>query len=286
MNKIPRKFKIFSLALLFALAVWAFFIEPSGLRFNHDKLVVPAWPASCNGTTIAVLADLHVGSPYKGLSSLRKLVEKVNANKPDLILLPGDFVIQGVVGGAFVSPEDAAKVLGNLSAPMGVYAVLGNHDWWLGAKRMVEALTSNDITVLEDASTRIEHKGCSFTLVGISDFWEGPHDIKKAMAQVDPKDSVLAFTHNPDVFPQLSPQVLLTIAGHTHGGQVYIPFLGRPIVPSDYGERYAIGHIEEKGKHLYVSPGVGTSIFPVRFLVPPEATVLNVSNRWDKTPRQ
>jgi len=278
MKKIPSKYKIFSLLLLFVLPVWAFFIEPSSLSFHHEKLVITKWPAPCNGTTIAVLADLHVGSPYKGLSSLRKLVEKVNANNPDLILLPGDFVIQGVVGGSFVPPEDAAKVLGSLKAPMGVYAVLGNHDWWLGAKRVGEALTSNGIAVLEDASVRIQYKGCSFTLVGISDFWEGPHDIEKAMSQVSPKDAVLAFTHNPDVFPQLAPQILLTIAGHTHGGQVQIPFVGRPVVPSDFGERYAIGHVEEQGKHLYVSPGVGTSIFPVRFLVPPEATVLEVGN--------
>lgn len=286
MNKIPRRYKVFSLVVLLALPIWAFFIEPSSLRFHHEKLVVPSWPESCNGTTIAVLADLHVGSPYKGLSSLRKLVERVNANKPDLILLPGDFVIQGVVGGSFVSPEDAAKVLGSLTAPMGVYAVLGNHDWWLGATRVARALSDNGIGVLEDASTLIERKDCSFTLVGISDFWEGPHDIDKAMSQVASNDAVLAFTHNPDVFPQLPPQMLLTIAGHTHGGQVHIPFWGRPVVPSDYGERYAIGHVEENGRHLYVSPGVGTSIFPVRFLVPPEATVLDISNGATQAPRQ
>ncbi len=258
------------------LAGWAFFIEPASLKNNHERVEVSSWPRACDGRVIAVLADLHVGSPFKGLDSLRVLVEKTNAVKPDLILLPGDFVIQGVVGGYFVSPEDAAKVLADLRAPMGVFAVLGNHDWWLDAKRVEQALSQNDITVLEDKSQRISADGCDLRLVGISDFWEGPHDVKQAMSEVGADESVVAFTHNPDIFPELPEGINLTVAGHTHGGQVYIPGVGRPIVPSKYGERYAIGHIVEDGKHLYVSSGVGTSILPVRFLVPPEVTVLEV----------
>ena len=122
----------------------------------------------------------------------------------------------------------------------------------------------------------IAKQACRFWLVGISDFWEGPHDIEKALSRTTAQDHLLAFTHNPDVFPALPTRIALTIAGHTHGGQVYLPGLGRPIVPSQYGERYAIGHIVENGKHLYVSSGVGTSIIPVRFLVPPEVTILEV----------
>jgi predicted MPP superfamily phosphohydrolase len=85
---------------------------------------------------------------------------------------------------------------------------------------------------------------------------------------------VVAFTHNPDLFPDVPARVALTIAGHTHGGQVFLPWLGRPVVPSRYGERYAIGHVVENGRHLFVSPGLGTSIVPVRFRVPPEVSVL------------
>ncbi|MFW2440596.1 MAG: hypothetical protein ACN4GR_14660 [Arenicellales bacterium] len=102
--------------------------------------------------------------------------------------------------------------------------------------------------------------------------------MKQAMSIIEPTDNALAFTHNPDVFPEIPVNIMLTIAGHTHGGQVYIPGIGRPIVPSQYGERYAIGHIVEKGKHLYVSSGIGTSIIPVRFMVPPEVTILRVTN--------
>lgn len=262
--------------ILAMLAVWAFVIEPASFRLRQEVLVVPAWPDGCDGMRIAVLADLHVGSPYKGLDSLRDLVRDVNRASPDLVLLPGDFVIQGVVGGSFVAPEAAAEVLGRLRAPLGVFAVLGNHDWWLDADRVAGALSGHGITMMEDRSTRIGTSGCHVTLVGISDYWEGPHDIDQALAGVGDRDTVLAFTHNPDVFLELPPHIALTIAGHTHGGQVHIPFIGRPVVPSKYGDRFAIGHIVERGRHLYVSPGVGTSILPVRFLVPPEVTVLEV----------
>ncbi|WP_444908169.1 metallophosphoesterase [Microbulbifer sp. SSSA008] len=265
---------LFCIGLL--LAVWAFIIEPASFRINEDDIVVDAWPKECNGLRVAILADLHVGSPYKGRKSLQNLVEAVNKSQPDLILLPGDFVIQGVVGGKFVPPEDAAGILKELKAPMGVFAVLGNHDWWLDAARVEQSLESQGISVLEDKSVSLVSSECKLRLVGISDFWEGPHDVKKAMQGIDEGETVLAFTHNPDIFPKLPAELSLTIAGHTHGGQVYLPFIGRPIVPSSYGQRFAIGHIVEGDKHLYVSPGVGTSILPVRFLVPPEVTVLSI----------
>ncbi|WP_444933338.1 metallophosphoesterase [Microbulbifer sp. JTAC008] len=265
---------LFCIGLL--LAVWAFIVEPASFRINEDDIVVDTWPKECNGLRVAILADLHVGSPYKGRKSLQNLVEAVNKSQPDLILLPGDFVIQGVVGGKFVPPEDAAGILKELKAPMGVFAVLGNHDWWLDAARVEQSLESQGISVLEDKSVSLVSIECKLRLVGISDFWEGPHDVKKAMQGIDEGETVLAFTHNPDIFPELPAELSLTIAGHTHGGQVYLPFIGRPIVPSSYGQRFAIGHIVEGDKHLYVSPGVGTSILPVRFLVPPEVTVLSI----------
>ncbi|WP_020415392.1 metallophosphoesterase [Microbulbifer variabilis] len=260
------------------ISIWAFFAEPNSFRIREQTITIDSWPEACNNKKVAILADLHVGSPYKGVDSLRWLVDEVNASLPDLILLPGDFVIQGVAGGSFVSPEEVAEILEELKAPMGVFAVLGNHDWWLDAKRVEKAFADRGITVLEDRSAKLNSGACKLRLVGLSDFWEGPHDIAQAMDGIDTAESILAFTHNPDIFPELPKQISLTIAGHTHGGQVYLPFIGRPIVPSRYGQRYAIGHIEEGGKNLYVSPGVGTSILPVRFLVPPEVTLLAISS--------
>lgn len=175
-----------------------------------------------------------------------------------------------------MSPEDSARELGKLSAPAGVFAVLGNHDWWLSAPRVRTALESNGITVLEDVSVEIVRSDCRFWLAGVSDFWEGSHDVEAALSKVPTNDHTVLFTHNPDLFPTIPSRVSLTIAGHTHGGQVYIPGVGRPVVRSKFGERFAIGHIVEDGRHLFVSSGVGTSIIPVRFLVPPEVSVITL----------
>jgi predicted MPP superfamily phosphohydrolase len=264
------------------LGVWAFWIEPASLHVSEQRLSVPDWPGDCNGLRIAVLADLHTGSPYNGLHQLREIVQRTNAVGADLILLPGDFIIHGVIGGEFQPPERVAEILRELRAPAGVYAVLGNHDRILGAERVEAALTAQGIPVLEDKGVELKYGiagfVCRINLVGVSDFWEGPHDVAKALASVSQSIPSLVFTHNPDLFPQIPAEVVLTIAGHTHGGQVHLPGIGRPVVPSQYGERYAVGHIEEAGRHMYVSSGVGTSIMPVRFLVPPEITLLELFN--------
>jgi predicted MPP superfamily phosphohydrolase len=265
-----------ALLTILALGIWAFVFEPAFLTTRKHSLLIPHWSAEHAGLRVAVLADLHVGSPYNGIPKLHEIVDLTNSLKPDLIVIPGDFVIQGVLGGTFVAPEEAAAVLARLSAPLGVWACLGNHDWWLGAPRVVAALEKRKIGVLEDKAVRIDRGGAHFWLVGISDFRQGPHDVRKAMGQVTDDAPVLMFTHNPDVFPSLSNRFSLLIAGHTHGGQVHLPLLGRPIVPSEYGQRFAHGHVVEGGRHLFVGPGLGTSILPVRFGVPPEVTLLEL----------
>jgi len=258
------------------VALWAFVFEPASLIARQHELPIPYWSADLAGLRVAVLADLHVGSPFNGIAKLDKVVELTNSLKPDLIVIPGDFVIQGVLGGSFVAPEEAAAVLARLSAPLGVWACLGNHDWWLDARRVSTALEKNKIAVLEDRAVRIQRGRAHFWLVGISDFWEGPHDVRKALGQVSDDAPIILFTHNPDVFPTISERFSLLIAGHTHGGQVYLPLLGRPIVPSKYGQRFAYGHVVEYGRHMFISPGLGTSILPVRFRVPPEVTLLKL----------
>ena len=137
-------------------------------------------------------------------------------------------------------------------------------------------MTSVGIKVLENDAVRLERDGRHIWLLGIADAWTRKPDFSKALAEVTDDAPVMAFTHNPDIFPNAPQRVLLMLAGHTHGGQVNLPFVGRLVVPSKYNQRYAIRHVIENGRHLYVSPGVGTSIFPVRFRVPPEITVLDL----------
>lgn len=223
----------------------------------------------------AVLSDLHVGSPYYGESRLPDIVARTNATRPDVIFLLGDFVTLGVIGGHRVPPERVARGLAGLRARYGVFAVLGNHD--RPRRRVSAALTGVGIRDLEDTAVAVLTATGRVWVVGISDFWTARHDVGHALAAVRDSSPVIAITHNPDVFPQIPSRVALTLAGHTHGGQVRLPLLGAPIVPSDYGQRFAAGHIVEGGRHLFVSTGLGTSDLPVRFGVPPTIFLLTIT---------
>jgi uncharacterized protein len=270
MKTFLRRAAVAILAAALFLALWAFWWEPRRLVVRESTIVLPCWRGK--PIRVAVASDLHIGSPYTGVEKLERLVREINARRPDAVLLLGDFVIQDVVGGSFVPPETIAERLSALRAPLGTYAVLGNHDWWLDAPRVERAFRSAGIVMLEDDAVPLN----GFWLVGISDFMEGKHDVGRALRAVNDDRPAIAITHNPDVFPGIPNRVCLTLAGHTHGGQVAIPLVGRPIVPSRYGERYALGHIHEHGRQLFVTAGVGTSIIPVRFRVPPELVILEI----------
>lgn len=260
--------------LVTALCAWGFWFEPRRLVIREVALTLPGWPPGNNGFRIAVLTDLHVGSPHHGVRKLRRITARVNALHPDAVLILGDLVIQGVVGGRFVPPEAVAVELRVIRSRYGTFAVLGNHDWWLDAERVAAAVSTAGITLLEDTAHELHIAGGGFWLAGVSDYWEGRHDVAAALRRVPSGAAVIVFTHNPDIFPEVPARVALTVAGHTHGGQVKLPLLGPPVVPSRFGRRYAAGHVVEDGRHLFVSTGTGTSILPVRFRVPPEIVVL------------
>lgn len=259
------------------LAMYALFIEPNRLVLRETTITLPTWPEEFKGIRIAVFSDLHAGSPHITLDKIRRVIEMTNAAQPDVILLPGDFVIQNVMGGKFIEPEEFTAELKKLTARKGVFATLGNHDWWYNAPRVKQALEKAGIRVLENQVEKIERGGKTIWLAGFADLWEGNPKVADTLNQITDNAPVIAFTHNPDLFPAIPSRVALTIAGHSHGGQVVLPLIGRPIVPSKFGQRYAIGHIVEDGRHLFVTSGIGTSIFPVRFGVPPEVSLLTIN---------
>lgn len=256
------------------LALQAFWIEPSSLITTKTNIRMQHWPKQCSGLKVVVLADLHVGSPFNGLSNLKKVVRLTNQINADIILLAGDYVIHKVIGGKFVRPELIARELKHLKAKLGVFAVLGNHDWWHSANQIKKAMTNEGISLLENNSIKLTKNNCDFWLAGISDYWGGHYDINRALKNIPETAPIIAFTHNPDIFYELPPRIVITFAGHTHGGQVKLPLLGRTIVPSRYDDKFAIGHIEEYGRNMFVSSGIGTSILPVRFGVPPEISII------------
>jgi predicted MPP superfamily phosphohydrolase len=160
-----------------------------------------------------------------------------------------------------------------LAAPRGVLAVLGNHDWYAGARRISDALEDVGVTVLEDSAIPV---GDGLWVAGAGDYRIRGARVGRALMPVPEDAPAILLSHDPDAFPHVPERVALTLAGHTHGGQVGIPLLRRPFIPSHYGERYLRGHIVEDGRHLYVSSGLGTSGAPVRFLTPPEVVSLTL----------
>lgn len=267
---------------------YAFAIEPRfRLSVARYDLALPAWPADRPPLKVAALSDIHVCKPWMSAGRVRAIARAARALEPDLVVLLGD-IPAGVRPrwrtGTVPMPQ-WSMALSSLAAPLGVYSVLGNHDWWHDAEEVRTGLRRAGIQVLENDAVRIARGGHRFWLAGLGDQlaihvrgarYRGLDDLPGTLKQVEDDDPVILLAHEPDIFVKVPDRVALTLAGHTHGGQVFIPFLGRPVVPSRYGQRFAYGHVVEQGRHLVVSGGLGCSIMPVRFLVPPEITFLTI----------
>lgn len=261
------------------------------MRFRVRRWRIRRADWSAPPLRIAVISDLHVGEPYVGLRRVRKIVQRANAVDADLLLLLGDFAAGHRFITAPVRIAELAPVLGELRARHGVYAVLGNHDWWDdrtaqarggGPNLYAVALEQEGIPVLSNQAVKLEQAG--IWLAGLEDQlalvrgggrFDGLDDLPATLAQVTDEAPVVLMAHEPDIFPQVPGRVALTLSGHTHGGQVRL-FGWSPVVPSRFGNRFAYGHVREEGRDLVVSGGVGCSIMPVRFGVVPEITVIEI----------
>lgn len=252
------------------LLFWVFAIEPKML----DTRQYTVEDNALAGLNVVYITDLHVGPKQK--ERLQEVVRHANALKPDLILLGGDYV-KGRHDKTTLAIEVVAEELGKLQAPLGVYTVLGNHDMWYGQQRVIDAFEKNGIPVLENKNVLLQKGDMVFYLAGVQDLWEGKPDIAKALQGVT--GPVLLLSHNPDLFPKVPENVSLTLAGHTHGGQVVFPFIGALFIPAK--REYASGRIVEGNKTMLVSTGIGTSILPVRFNCVPE--VVNIQFVEKKT---
>jgi len=280
--RLRRLFRISLLVILLsggACAIWGFFIEPNRLVVNHDAITIDSWPKELSGLRIAMIGDVHTDTHYINEAKLQKIVDLTNAQNPDVIVLLGDYMQGGRNNPNHVEPEVTARYLKNLKAPLGVYAILGNHDWWYNGEKVRHALETEGIPVLDDEVKELNWRGESFWLAGLADLWTRPQHVTATIDKAPAGSTIIALTHNPDVFPTVPQTVPLLLAAHTHGGQVNIPFVGTPIVPSRFGSKYTAGHIFENGHHMYVTTGIGTSIMRVRFRVPPEIVILTVNSK-------
>jgi predicted MPP superfamily phosphohydrolase len=247
---------------------------------KDQSLVLPAWPAALAGLRVAVVADIHAGGPQVDRERLDEIVERVNEQQVDLVALLGDYIDPAVALGEWIEPETIAAKLAGMHARLGTVAVLGNHDWAHTGARMGSALRDAGITLLENDVVHVAADPTAaadgFWVAGLGDLDKRIADLDGTLAKVPDGEPVLLLSHNPDVFPRVPAHVALTLSGHTHGAQVDIPLIRDKTTPSRYGAHYTSGHIEEGGRHLYVSDGIGTSRFPIRFRAKPEIAVIEL----------
>jgi uncharacterized protein len=258
-----------------AVAWRALWQEPRSERIRElDLDLGDRWTAALDGLRVALVSDLHSGAPHVDGPRIERLVAEVNAHAPDLVLLLGDYIDPKVRFGSRVAPETVAARLGALRAPLGVVAVMGNHDWENAGPQMRGALRAAGIPVLENDAMEARD---GLWIAGVDETRFREPNIERALRDVPDGAPTILLSHDPDLFPQVPDRVALTVSGHLHGGQVGVPLIRRPFIPSRYGERYARGHVVEGGRHLYVTAGFGTTGWPVRLFAPPEVVILRLS---------
>ena len=240
------------------------------IEITRHEVSVPKLPASFDGYRIAFLTDTHVAS-FMRRNFYREVVKQVNAFDPDLVLLGGDFVTW-----ERHIPLMAEVLLTDLAARDGVYAVLGNHDYWANANAVTEAMTARGVQFIVNRSVTLRRGNDSVALLGIDEVYRGEPDLDAAFANVDPTGACLGLSHHPDIVDLLEGRKLdLLVCGHTHGGQIRFPFFGSVVVPSKHEARYAAGFQRVGNVLMYVSRGIG-AIPPVRILCRPEVATFTL----------
>ncbi|WP_136658805.1 metallophosphoesterase [Nitratireductor sp. XY-223] len=241
------------------------------------------------GLRVVALADLHACRLWMTRARIGAIVEQANALKPDLVVLLGDYVsgMERLGRWTDLPMTDWSEALSGLSAPLGTFAVLGNHDCWRGGADVRRHLEEAGIAVLQNMAVKLRTTaGARFWLAGLGSQraeklgrkrFRGEDDLAGTLTHVrGDTEPVVLLAHEPDVFPEIPDRIDVMLSGHTHGGQVRFPYLGPPYVPSRHGRRYAYGHFTERSRHLIVSGGLGCSGLPLRFGMPPEIVVVEV----------
>ncbi len=257
--------------------LYAFCYEPSRVVVTHRRIALRNWPRELNGFKVAVLADLHQRNTPAELARTRRIVELTNRENPDLVLLLGDFM-----GERFdrnkdnADPAVVAGLLQSLRSKYGVYAILGNHDHWIDGPAVREALEKTGVKVLENESAELSAGNAKIILLGLPDRMTR-HDTLK-LDNLPPPDGapVIALSHSPDYFEELALPYPLMLSGHTHGGQVRLPWIGALLLPSQYGRKYSAQYHRTGDRQLFITHGLGTSIIRVRFFCPPEIAILTL----------
>lgn len=289
-----RKYLLLSAIGIFILAslFYSFVIEPRRLVVTEHTIEIEKLDPALDGLKIVAISDLHCGSNAVNAEKLRDLLALANGQNPDIVVLLGDFVSEYEGGTKLRMPlDEMTQNIRGLKARYGVFAVMGNHDDWYDSELVKNAVQAAGYRILDDEIATLDINNTKLRLLGLRDHlrinsWKAFSEQTRHLIDTDGgSGDIIVLEHSPDVLPMItgelsiSPDTRLMLAGHTHGGQVWLPILGRPIIPSSYGQKYAYGHIRDQGLDMFVTSGVGTSILPFRFLVPPEIAVITLKRK-------
>ena len=254
-------------------ALDALVVEPRWTAVERVTVPVPGLAPSLDGLRVVLISDTHCG-PWTRPAYVRKAVRLANAQQPDVTLLLGDYCHRHR---SYIAP--GIRPFRRLQAKHGVFAVLGNHDHWEDAPATRRALADADIPELDSRSAIIEAGGSRLAIGGVDDLWTARQDLEATFDGVPRDVPRILMSHNPDYAEELPEgiRVDLMVSGHTHGGQVWLPLVGAPLVPSRFGQKYRAGLIEGPRCRVYVTRGLGTISPPVRFLCRPELSVLTLA---------
>ncbi len=254
-----------------AATVYPIFIERYMIQVNHYDIPVRNLPEAFNGFTIVHLSDLHYSSMMPAVA-IRRVVEKVNQLEKDLIVNTGDNVYRRHSAGVV---DEVWPLLCELNAPYGVYSVLGNHDHWADTDHSLYWLEKSGQN-LRHRSIAIEKENSRVWLGGAGDLWEDMIGIDQAFSGAPEAECKILLAHNPDTADRaFRTRIDLLLCGHTHGGQVNLPFIGPPVLPVN-NKRYISGFIQSVRNDLFISRGVGTTA-PIRINCYPEIAVLKLT---------
>ena len=248
-------------------------LEPRHVVVERKTIAINDLPDAFDGFRICQITDVHHG-PFTGLGFIKKVVEKVNSLNPGLVVLTGDYVDHS---SKYIVP--AVSALCRLKSSNGVLSVLGNHDHWMDASLTQEVFNRYNVPVITNSHKLIEIKDKAICVAGVGDLMEDSQDLKAAFYGVPADIPRILLSHNPDYAESMpaSERVDLVLAGHTHGGQVRMPFSIAPITMSMYGQKYAGGLVRSARGQVYVSRGIGVVGLPVRFNCPPEITIITLT---------
>ena len=280
-------------ALGLGVATYGVMIEP-GFMLNTvaHAFTPPGWTPGLK-LRVVLVADPHVVEPWLPLARWRHVMDVVQALHPDIVFMLGDYVSGIKFRSGTVPVAETARVAATLRAPLGVYSINGNHNWWgdpeaqrlmKGPPEAQRAFDDAGIPVLANRAVRLQKDGLPFWVSGTDSMvaFRSPArgflsmaNVEVTLQQVIDDAPIIHLAHEPDLFNELPRRISLTLSGHTHGGQLRVAGYS-PVVPSGFGNRYAYGHVIEDGRHLFVSGGLGVSTIPFRLGVPPEINLLEL----------